>query len=210
MDYIVVTLKYGEQKADLELPISVPMFVLAPIILDSLSWQRDGTLQDTARFVGHVRESGVVVRPNETLAQAGVVDGNFLELTSAQSVTMDPDKTFILEPPVSHQMGKPHFLAEDTGEIFPCRGKSSLIGRSPKCAISLGKLPNGSVVSGRHANLVRRDNGYWISDENSTNGTIVDGYALKQNEYVQLRNGSQVQFGIHEGPVLIFYSGESE
>jgi predicted component of type VI protein secretion system len=69
-------------------------------------------------------------------------------------------------------------------------------------------MPKSDVVSSRHANLVERDDGYWLYDENSTNGTIVDGIYLESGQSIRLREGSQIQFG-ETGPVFIFYSGES-
>ena len=35
MDTVIVTLRYHQQEVDLELPVSVPLFVLAPILIKS-------------------------------------------------------------------------------------------------------------------------------------------------------------------------------
>ncbi len=207
MDYAVITITYQQQRADLEAPVSVPLFMLAPIVLETMRWADQGLNSENQRFVGRLQGSGVIIRPNETLAQAGVVDGDIVELTAVQSSSIDFDRTLNIAP-LTGLFAQPYLKSVESGEVFLCRGKSTLVGRSPECAINLSRLPGNDVVSRRHANLVRRDDGYWLTDENSANGTIVDGYVLNPKETVRLRDGCQVQFG-HDGPVFVFYSGES-
>jgi hypothetical protein len=203
MDYAVITLAYQQQRADLELPLSVPLFMLAPLMLEAMVWPNEN--QTAAHFVGRVQESGLIIRPNETLAQAGVVHGDVVELTAVQSI--DFDTTLPPHPLPGEQSHKTYLQSVATGEIFPCRGKTTLIGRSPEYPINLSRLPHSNVVSRPHANIMRRDDGYWLSDH-SANGTIVDGFALKRGERARLRNGCQIQFG-QGGPLLVFHFGES-
>jgi len=207
MEYAVITLTYQQQRADLEVPVSVPLFMLAPIVLDSMHWGDDPLGPENPRYVGRLQGSGMIIRPNETLAQAGVVDGDILELTAVQTNSMDFDHTINIAP-LTGFFAQAYLKSAATGEVFLCRGKSTMVGRLPDCPINLSHLPGNDVVSRRHANIVRRDDGYWLSDENSANGTIVDGFFLDPKENVRLRDGCQVQFG-QDGPVLIFYSGES-
>ncbi len=203
----MITLTYQQHRTDLEVPVSVPLFMLAPIVLETMMWPTDAQSQDAPRFVGRVQGSGLIIRPNETLAQAGVVDGDIVEITAVQSKSMDFDKTMLLQPMPGIQGGKTYLQAVATNDVFLCRGKTMLVGRSPECPINLSPLPDSDVVSRRHANIVRRDDGYWINDLASANGTIVDGFFLKSGESVRLRNGCQVQFG-QDGPLLVFYDGE--
>lgn len=201
MEHVVVTLRYKQNETDLELPVSVPLFVLAPILMERLVW-REGKPVDGTHFVGRVQGSGVVIRPFETLAQAGVADGEVLELRTMEGNISSGD----LNTPQTNLAGKVYLQSTDTGEVFVCRGKTTLIGRTPECTINLSQMPHNDVVSRRHANIIRRESGYWISDERSTNGTIVDGLTLDEGDNVKIRNGSQLQFG-KDGPTFIFYDG---
>lgn len=200
MDSVVVTLRQAKQEIDLELPLSVPIFVLAPILIDKLHWS-DMSTSGKEMFAGRIVNSGVVVRPNETLGQAGVVAGDILELTVTQRLATP-------ESLPGHGRGS-YLQSVTTGQIFPCRGRTMFIGRLPHQPINLTALPGSEAVSRNHANLIRRADGYWLKDEDSTNGTLVEGIMLKPKEQVRLRSGSQVQFG-EDGPILIFYSDEIE
>ena len=150
-------------------------------------------------IAGRVVNSGLVIRPNETLGQAGVVDGDILELTITHSAlhTSLPDE----------QAKGSYFQCTQTGRTFPYSGRNVLIGRLPHLPINLAALPHSEAMSRTHANLIRRRDGYWLKDERSTNGTLVDGVMLQPGERVRLRHGSQVQFGV-DGPALIFYIGD--
>ncbi len=204
MDQVVITVRYNQQEADLELPVSVPLFVLVPIVLDSLSWQQLGS-DNGKNFVARIGSSGVIIRPNETLAQSDVRDGEIVEISTVAGGGVDFDAT-MMDLEVPSLSSKAHIKSLDTEDMFLCRGKSVLVGRSPECPINLSKMPRADVVSRRHANIIQRKDGYWITDENSSNGTFVDGFALDPGENVRLRDGSQIQFG-KGGPVFVFYAG---
>jgi len=62
-------------------------------------------------------------------------------------------------------------------------------GRHPRCDIFLDDI----TVSRHHARFTRRDGYFWVSDENSLNGTYVNR-ALIDGE-VALRRGDEVQIG---------------
>ena len=62
------------------------------------------------------------------------------------------------------------------------------IGRSPANDITL----NETVVSGRHARVVRRGHGWFVEDLGSTNGTFVDGLRVSRAE---LGDGSRLRIG---------------
>ena len=200
MDTVIITLRQQGKDVDLELPIAVPLFMLGPILAEKLS-ENDPSLSisDNSSITVRVVNSKTIVRPAETLAQAGVVDGDILELTSAQ-------QTSIPDPQFAQEKGT-YLQCRETGQIFLCQGRAMLIGRLPHHPIRLHDLPHNEAVSRTHANLLRRNDGYWLKDERSTNGTIVDGYMLKPGESVRLRPNSLIQFGV-DGPVLIFHQSE--
>ena len=95
--------------------------------------------------------------------------------------------------------------ASETGELFPCPGRSILVGRTRSCQINLDHLKNSDATSRKHATITRRSDSYWIRDERSSNGTIVEGVMLPVGGEIRLRNNSQIQFGT-DGPLLIFFT----
>lgn len=200
MNDIIVTLKYQHERmweeVDLALPTAVPFQQLAHILAEKLDIPELKALSETSSVSGRINDK-LIIRPNETLEMVQAADGAFLELL----VTRKSDR----EPGKGGNKG-PHLRSVDTDAIFPCVGQFIRIGRTKRHAIALGGLPHGDVISDRngHATILVRGQNYFIRDEGSTNGTLVDGVAVRRNQEMQLRDGARVQFG-HEGPVLFFH-----
>ena len=74
------------------------------------------------------------------------------------------------------------------GETFHPRGEQTAIGRSPDCEIFLDDV----TVSRRHATLVRREDGLYIEDQGSLNGTFLN---RKRIESARLSDGDELQIG---------------
>ena len=73
------------------------------------------------------------------------------------------------------------------GETFQLEGQTT-IGRSPDCGIFLDDV----TVSRKHAVLTNRDDGFFIEDQGSLNGTFVN---RKRVESALLEDGDEVQIG---------------
>ncbi len=73
------------------------------------------------------------------------------------------------------------------GEVFPLDADEVTIGRSPDCGIFLDDV----TVSRRHA-VLRREDGFWIEDQGSLNGTFLN---RKRIESAQLGDGDELQVG---------------
>ena len=63
-----------------------------------------------------------------------------------------------------------------------------VMGRLPTCEISL----NDANASRQHAELVKREDGWWLVDLDSTNGTFVNGSLVKER---RLGPGDRIQIG---------------
>ena len=74
------------------------------------------------------------------------------------------------------------------GETFYPRGDETTVGRSPDCAIFLDDV----TVSRRHATLVRREDGIYIEDQGSLNGTFLN---RRRIESARLSDGDELQIG---------------
>jgi hypothetical protein len=75
------------------------------------------------------------------------------------------------------------------GEHFLPQGERTTIGRSPDCDIFLDDV----TVSRKHAVLVQRDEGLFIEDEGSLNGTFLNRRRIE--EPARLENGDELQVG---------------
>lgn len=83
---------------------------------------------------------------------------------------------------------------------MPVRKSPLLLGRSQR---STGHRPDFDMtfydpegyVSRRHAHIIRARNGYFISDQGSSNGTLVNGRLLPPQHPRLLRNGDKITIG---------------
>jgi ABC-type multidrug transport system ATPase subunit/pSer/pThr/pTyr-binding forkhead associated (FHA) protein len=94
-------------------------------------------------------------------------------------------------PPDSLTQTSLSFLVITTPEAtrkVPLTGDTLLLGRHPSCDIVIEE----TVVSGRHARLERRPEGYEIIDLNSSNGLTYDGQRVQRHN---LRNGDVLSIG---------------
>jgi FHA domain len=67
------------------------------------------------------------------------------------------------------------------GDLFPVREGSNLLGSAPECEARIATDPQ---MSSRHASIVYRPGGFWIDDENSMNGTFVDGELVEDKRHL--------------------------
>ena len=67
-------------------------------------------------------------------------------------------------------------------------GSRLVVGRLPACEVSL----NDQNASRQHAELAHREDGWWIIDLESTNGTFVNGSLVKER---RLTPGDRIQIG---------------
>ena len=74
------------------------------------------------------------------------------------------------------------------GETFRPAGEKTTIGRHPESDIFLDDI----TVSRDHALLLKRDDGYYIQDQGSLNGTYVNRVRVDTQ---RLSDGDQVQIG---------------
>jgi FHA domain/zinc-ribbon domain len=75
------------------------------------------------------------------------------------------------------------------GEHFVPQGERTTIGRSPDCDIFLDDV----TVSRKHAVLLHGDDGYYIEDQGSLNGTFLNRTRIESS--ARLENGDELQIG---------------
>jgi pSer/pThr/pTyr-binding forkhead associated (FHA) protein len=132
---------------------------------------------------------------------------------------MTGDTTRVI-PPVVEEFQVEDLPAEDAAAVDALPASSALLlvlkggqaggrylidadlataGRHPRCDIFLDDI----TVSRHHARFTRQGNQFWVSDENSLNGTYVNG-TLTDGQ-VALRRGDEVQIGKFR---MVFLSGQ--
>jgi hypothetical protein len=87
------------------------------------------------------------------------------------------------------------------GEVVPVSQFPFKIGRGSTEPNEL-RLDEDTSVSRRHATITFENGVFYLSDENSSNGTAVEGKRLPPRTPTELRNGSRVMIG--KGTVLTF------
>lgn len=80
--------------------------------------------------------------------------------------------------------------AEGGAKRWPLDRDKLLIGRDPDCDVVLPER----VVSRHHATIERRDDGYYLADHDSKNGTFVNGEPVGAG--VLLRDGDDIQVAL--------------
>ena len=92
-------------------------------------------------------------------------------------------------------MGNPKLfiLSEQLrGTAFSLTQDKYTVGRSDSCDICIAD----PTISGKHCSLVKLDdNSYAIRDENSTNGTLLNGKRVPADKYVKLSRGDKITIG---------------
>ncbi len=81
--------------------------------------------------------------------------------------------------------------SEGSGGRWPLENEVTHIGRSPDCEIILPER----VVSREHAQIERREDGYYLFDLGSKNGTFVNGEPVGQVGY-RLQDGDEIQIAL--------------
>ncbi len=96
-------------------------------------------------------------------------------------------------------------LAFDTGNVEVPAGTSLLLGRDPAESLVAAAFADFDNVSRRHATVTVDDAGRaTIRDENSTNGTFVNGDRVLPGTAVRLADGDTVRLGADvTGEVLL-------
>jgi len=106
---------------------------------------------------------------------------------AARAAVPDNDQTRVLGATTSTSPPRLRVLDGRHDDEVELEGRT-VVGRAPTCTITM----DDSTVSREHASFVRRDDGWWVVDLNSTNGTRVNGRAAAEHP---LQDGDRVMLG---------------
>lgn len=161
-------------------------------------------------------EAGVRIEPESTLAQAGIANGAWLVLVTADPAGGENESSPVpvREDAPDPQSGSPIVpavwmlpplpasasLIHSSGIVFELDPVPVMIGRSGReyrPEIDLSPLDRRMIASRRHAVIARREFGYVIRPEDATNGTFVNGEEIPSGRDRILADGDCLQFGFH-------------
>lgn len=97
-------------------------------------------------------------------------------------------------------MAKLILLQQGQAIPFDLTKGETVLGRLPECDIQL----NSNMVSRKHAHVVHRDDGFFVEDLGSGNGTFLNGQKIEGA--AKLKSGDRLKFG----PILFRFEGEGE
>lgn len=105
------------------------------------------------------------------------------------------DSTIITDSPVGRHLDSLGEMKAATYLVFN-KKKIELVTK-----ITIGRDPDNDVVvdnklaSRHHAIIQKIKNAYFIKDDNSTNGTLVNGVRIPKEKYVKLNGGDKITIG---------------
>jgi len=92
----------------------------------------------------------------------------------------------------SQQVISPHLIRLKNNEKIPVDKPVFRIGKEKSYVDYF--ISDNSAISRSHANIVTRDNRYYIVDTNSTNHTYVDGSILQSSSEYEITHGTKLRF----------------
>lgn len=100
-----------------------------------------------------------------------------------------------------HDEPVPRLVGEDGQTSIALVGQAWIVGRGPECDVRI----DHPDVSRRHARLSLRDDGLWVEDLGSKNGTTVDGVRVTEPTLAPPR--ARISFG---GPTYVLHHPAAE
>jgi hypothetical protein len=179
MDYVAVTLSLPEQKVsrDLLLPLDIPQYMLVDSLVDALDLMISDDLWGYLSVLEVGKKKALPLQG--TLRDVGVKFGQFLAL-EFKEVTAKATLICL------------------QGPEFELTKEEMLIGCSSNVDVDLRGIPNQEYVSGRHAKMIHSNDGYYLMDLESTNGTKVNGKVVPANNMKKLEDEDEILLGASE------------
>ncbi len=112
----------------------------------------------------------------------------------ATSLLVDDEPTFLLSE--GPQITYPYLIRKSSFDRTDINKPVFRIGKERSYVDCF--VANNNAVSRIHADIITRNNCYFVKDENSTNGTYVNGNRLSPNEEVQVFDGDIITFANEE------------
>jgi len=169
---------------EIKLLFNLPIKQLIPIILQEGGWGEFDSKATYTLWRG-MTESQTPLDETRSLAEQGMTPGDSLVLAVKMA-----DSTPTVSAPC---------LVAPTGQVFPLNKSNVFIGRSHASTgvveVDLSTLDASRSVHRRHAQILRRDNGFVIVDLGGENGVLVNGVELPRHGRRPLQSGDTIELG---------------
>lgn len=205
MNQVVITIQYSHNnQMDIALPIDVPCKLLASAIAQAVGLiGNDGVDYGLA-----IREGGkpITIDASHTLLDASVMFGDRLELVEYAPGSIPNSAAARSRTLVSA------FLLFDNGERYKLNPTITRIGRwapGNGVDVDMTNFDRRKRVSRKHAIIEHRHGSFFVMDDDSTNGTTVNGQKIDQGDKRLLQNGDQIELGGDGGVRTRFVLGAS-
>lgn len=188
MAYVRVTVTYApDGRKDLALPLEVPVGLLARALAEALQLPPP----HEPYVLGIQGRKGSQRLPaNSTLGEMAIFHGAVLSL--------------VQDSEGRHRSGSPSKarLVAESGQTYPLKKATTIIGRrDPKHGIEVDidlrsldtKKP--PVTSRRHLSVTYKEECYFLTDLDSTNGTWLNGERMLANRPYLLKDGDEISLG---------------
>ena len=122
---------------------------------------------------------------------------NVEESVGERATIIPPDTTMVSNPKQAEDVHleainyAPHLIRKSTGERADITQNIFKIGK--KVGYSDYIIQGNSAVSGIHADIIRKDDTFYIRDKGSTNGTFIDGVRIPPQEEIELFDGDEIK-----------------
>lgn len=83
------------------------------------------------------------------------------------------------------------FMKDGEAVYLPKSGEQMTLGRDPKCTVPF----QDTEVSRQHARIAEKDGKYYLLDNNSTNGTYLNGQRLEPGQWAEYKPGDSLSLG---------------
>jgi ABC transport system ATP-binding/permease protein len=150
-------------------------------------------------------KSGRTIRDNRSASSSSSGSESLLDelVTSGLADTLPPSSGLASEEP----SGKPYFKIRwhnGRTNYYPIEKDRFIIGRGPEADLRVPE--NLRFVSGRHAEIQKREAGYFVRDLNSTNGTLVNNQPLQPDKEYAIGNESIIRIGDEDYGVSVGFT----
>lgn len=121
---------------------------------------------------------------------------NFTTVLADDETSEDSGATSVLGSSMINSPVYPYLIREKNGEKIQINKISFRIGKEKGCCDYW--VSDNSAVSRSHANIITKNNRYYIVDMNSTNHTYVDGRTIPTEQEIEIFSGTKVRLGNEE------------
>ena len=142
------------------------------------------TVEEPTPEKPHVEEKKPRV-PKESPKQKALAESQ-QNSVSKEMPEIDSDRTTMLGADESNC----YLRSTNTGETFYIVSNPFVIGRKQDADLCIAE----KVVSGHHAEISELGGRMFLTDLNSTNGTLVNGQKIPKESMVELHNGAEIVF----------------